>query len=48
MPMPTTSDVHINVAMTNVSVAYVQSSDSYIATKIFPKVPVKKRSDIFW
>lgn len=48
MPMPTTSDVHINAAMTNVSVAYVQDSSRYIATRIFAKVPVAKRSDIFW
>src|SRR4051812_45608148 len=48
MPLPTTSDVHINAAMTNVSVAYVQKSSAYIATKIFAKVPVSKRSDMFW
>lgn len=48
MPMPTTSDVHINAAMTNVSVAYLQQASRYIATHIFAKVPVQKRSDIFW
>jgi hypothetical protein len=48
MPMPGASDLHINAPLTNVSVAYVQSSDAYIADKIFPKVPVSKRSDIFW
>ena len=48
MPMPTTSDVHINGPLTNVSVAYTQRADAFIATTIFPKVPVQKRSDIFW
>lgn len=48
MPMPTTSDLHINAPLTNVSVAYAQSADAYIAGKIFPKVPVEKRSDVYW
>jgi hypothetical protein len=48
MPMPTTSDVHINAPLTNVSVAYMQDDKDFIADKIFPSVPVEKRSDIFW
>lgn len=48
MPNPTQSDLHVNVPLTNVSVAYVQSSDSYIADKVFPKVPVQKQSDMYW
>lgn len=48
MPSPTQSDLHVNVPLTNVSIAYMQSSDAYIADKIFPKVPVKKQSDLYW
>ncbi len=48
MPLPGSSDLHINAPLTNVSVAYLQSSSDFIATRIFPKVPVNKRSDIFW
>lgn len=48
MPLPGSSDLHVNVPLTNVSVAYIQSSDAFIATKVFPKVPVEKRSDVFW
>lgn len=48
MPSPTQSDLHVNIPLTNVSVAYVQSADSYIADKVFPKVPVKKQSDLYW
>jgi hypothetical protein len=48
MPLPGSSDLHINAPLTNVSVAYLQNSGAYIANKIFPKVPVAKRSDIFW
>ena len=48
MPMPTQSDLHINVPLTNVSIAWMQSADTYIADKIFPKVPVNKQSDLYW
>ncbi len=48
MPMPSQADLHVNVPLTNVSVAYMQSADSYIADKVFPKVPVQKQSDLFW
>lgn len=48
MPSPTQSDLHVNVPLTNVSVAYMQSASTYIADKIFPKVPVDKQSNIFW
>lgn len=48
MPNPTQSDLHVNVPLTNVSVAWMQSSDAYIADKIFPKCPVKKQSDLYW
>jgi hypothetical protein len=48
MPLPGSSELHINAPLTNVSVAYLQSSDAFIANKIFPRVPVQKRSDIFW
>lgn len=48
MPNPTQSDLHVNVPLTNISVAYVQNSDRFIATKVFPKVAVQKQSDLFW
>lgn len=39
---PTTGQVHIDTAMTNVSIAY--KNDNYIADQIFPAVPVNKIS----
>lgn len=48
MPSPTQSDLHVNVPLTNVSIAYIQRSDAFIATKVFPKVPVNKQSDLYW
>lgn len=48
MPNPTQADLHVNVPLTNVSVAYMQNSSDFIATKVFPTVPVKKQSDLYW
>ena len=48
MPNPTQSDVHINSPLTNISVAYIQSEDTYVADKVFPRVPVQKQSDLYW
>jgi len=48
MPNPTQSDLHVNVPLTNVSVAYAGQKAQYIADKVFPQVPVKKQSDLYW
>lgn len=48
MPNPTQSDLHVNVPLTNVSVAYIQNSDNYIASKVFPIVPVKNQSNVYY
>lgn len=45
---PTQSDLHVNVPLTNISIAYMQSADAYIADKVFPTVPVQKQSDLYW
>jgi hypothetical protein len=37
---PTPSQVHVNVPLTNVSVAYMIDSGLYIASRVFPVVPV--------
>jgi hypothetical protein len=44
MPQPSATQVHIDQALTNVSTAYQQSDDQFIATKVFPIVPVEKQS----
>lgn len=41
-------DVHINAALTNVSFAYMQSASNFIASRVFPIVPVQKQSDLVW
>lgn len=48
MPQPTVSDVHVNAALTQISVAYVQDQDAYIADKVFPMVPVQHRTDVYF
>ena len=48
MPNPTQSDLHVNVPLTDVSIAYMQSASSYIADKVFPRLPVQKQSDLYW
>lgn len=48
MPNPAQSDLHVNAPLTNVSIAYIQSADAFIASKVFPIVPVKKQSDMYW
>jgi len=48
MPNPTQSDLHVNVPLTNVSVAYIPNAGDYICQKVFPKVPVQKQSDLYW
>jgi hypothetical protein len=48
MPNPTQADLHINAPLTNVSVAYMMKSDMFMSTKVFPRVPVQKQSDLYW
>ena len=46
--MPTRPQVHIDRALTNVSVAYMQDASNFIADKVFPIVPVQKQSDLYF
>ncbi len=45
MPNPTAGQVHVDVLLTNISVAYLQSSTKFIADRLFPRVPVQRQSD---
>lgn len=45
MPQPTQNQVHVDALLTNVSVAYIQSRDNFVADKLFPVVTVDKRSN---
>ncbi len=48
MPQPTSSDVHVDAILTNISVAYIQQQGAFIANRVFPSVPVEKQSDKYF
>lgn len=41
-------EAHIDRALTNVSVAYLQDAANFIADKVFPIIPVKRQSDVYY
>jgi len=45
---PNYRQVHIDTALTNMSVAYIQSASAFISDKVFPVVPVQKQSDRYF
>lgn len=48
MPNPVQGDVHVNRPLTDISVAFMQKSTNFIATKVFPNISVQKKSDSFF
>ena len=48
MPQPTSTAVHVDAILTNISTAYMQQAKNFIATRVFPIVPVSKQSDKFF
>lgn len=46
--MPNRSDMHIDKALTNISVQYLQDESNFIAGQVFPQVPVQKQSDRYF
>lgn len=46
--MPTRQMIHIDRALTNISVAYMQDAKNFIADKVFPIIPVQKQSDTYF
>ena len=48
MAQPTLNDVHVDAILTNISIAYMQNRDNFIADKVFPIIPVDKKSDKFF
>ena len=48
MPMLTASQVHIDQPLTNLTVAYLQDQNNFIADKVFPNVPVDKKTNKYY
>lgn len=46
--MPNTSAVHIDYALTNFSLAYMQDQNNFVADKVFPVVPVDKQTNKYF
>lgn len=45
---PQVTDVHVNRPLTNMSVAYMNAPDMYVARQIAPPVSVLKKSDVYF
>jgi hypothetical protein len=48
MPNLVPSDVHVQVPLTQIMIAYAQQSKDFIADKVFPVVPVEHQSDFYY
>jgi hypothetical protein len=48
MPNPSMNSTHIDVPLSNISVAFMQLQEGFVANKIFPLINVSKASDKFW
>jgi hypothetical protein len=45
---PTPGDVHVNAPLTNISIAYLQNAANFVASRVFPNIPVSKQSDRYY
>ena len=45
---PTAGDVHVNVPLTNISVAYAQEAMGFVAGRVFPEIPVMHKSNTYY
>ncbi len=48
MPQPTQSDVHVDAILTNISVAYLEAADRFVAGRVFSQIPVQKQTDKYF
>lgn len=45
---PGLADVHVDAALTNFSIAYMQDATNFVADQVFPPVPVEHKSDKYF
>lgn len=48
MTTPTAGAVHVDSALTNISIAFLQNASHFISHQVFPNVPVAKQSDRYF
>ena len=46
MPQPTVTDVHVDMLLSNILLAYMNEPGAYIADTLFPIIPVLKQSNL--
>lgn len=47
MPNPTPQDGHFDQLLSNISIAFIQSQNKFVAPQVFPVVPVNNASDFY-
>lgn len=47
MPNPQPGAVHVNGLLTDISVAFIQEQNKFVAPRVFPMVPVQQKSNIY-
>lgn len=45
---PSRGDVHVNRPLTNISIAFLQDADNFVAGRVFPGIAVGKQSDVYF
>lgn len=48
MGNPLQGDVHVNVPLTAISIAFMQNPLGFVADRVFPSIPVQKQSDRYF
>lgn len=48
MTQPTARAVHVDQPLTNISIAYLQNANHFVAGQVFPNLPVQKQSDLYY
>ena len=48
MTLPTPADVHVDAALTNISIAFLQNANNFVASRVFPIVTSDKQSDRYY
>lgn len=48
MGQPTRAQIHVNRPLTNISVAFRQSAENFVADKVFPIVPVTQQGNLYY
>ena len=48
MTQPTARAVHVDQPLTNISIAFLQNANNFIASRVFPNIRVQKQSDVYY